>query len=75
MMTSHDTSGSVTTLHGFGSVLGQHLDTFFLIGSHNSTVTSFGLYVKGWSETTRTHAQLQSIIQQGTNQSSNLDYF
>ena len=59
MMTSHATSGFVTTLHGFGSVLGQHLDSFFLINSHNSTVTAFGSCAKGWSETTRTHAQLQ----------------
>jgi hypothetical protein len=28
-MTSHDTRGSVTTLHDFGGVLGRHLDIFF----------------------------------------------
>ena len=28
-MTSHYTWGSMTTLHDFGGVLGQHLDTFF----------------------------------------------
>ena len=28
-MTSHDTRGSVTTLHDFGGVLGRPLGTFF----------------------------------------------
>jgi hypothetical protein len=41
-MTSHYTWGSVSTLHDFGGVLGQPLDTFF-VGSHNFMVTALGL--------------------------------
>ena len=44
-MTSHYTGGSMTTLHDFGGVLGQALDTFFS-GSHNFMVTALGSCAK-----------------------------
>ena len=44
-MTSHYTSGSVTTLHDFGGVLGWTLDTFFF-SSHNFIVMALGSCVK-----------------------------
>ena len=43
-MTSHDTWGSVTTLHDFGGVLGRPLDTLFW--AHNFMVTALGSWVK-----------------------------
>ena len=44
-MTSHQTWGSVTTLHDFGGVLGQHLDTFFWA----LTISSSRLLAHVWS--------------------------
>jgi hypothetical protein len=41
----------VTTIHGFGGVLGQLTNTFFL-GTHNFMVTALGLCVK-WPLITR----------------------
>ena len=38
-MTSHDTWGSVTTIHDFGGALGQPLG-HFLLGSHNFMATT-----------------------------------
>jgi hypothetical protein len=44
-VTSHYTWGSVTTLHDFGGVLRQPLETL-LLGCHNSMVTALGSCVK-----------------------------
>jgi hypothetical protein len=45
-MASHYTWGPVTTLNDFRSVLGQPLDTHFLLGSHNFMVMALGSCVK-----------------------------
>ena len=44
-MASHYISGSVTTLHGIGGVLGQPFG-HFLLGSHNFMATVLGSCVK-----------------------------
>jgi hypothetical protein len=44
-LTSHDTWGSVTTLHEFGSVFGTNFG-HFLLGSHNVMVTALASCVK-----------------------------
>ena len=44
--TTHDSWGSVTTLHGFGGVLGRPFIGRFLLSSHNFMVTDLGSCVK-----------------------------